>query len=259
MYLTVDVLLILQTSDSSSIFINKELFPHDDPNEEKPDLCYSINEGNNPLYWCDNWHRDLSKVISIMESPNRRVSVKRNYISWWLNCRPSFVDDLMKPMLKVRLETYYLTGEIRNAFKNANKGFEFNADCLLEWHSLLNVQCDNELLKLIPAGNNHISDDFSVITIGFVGFDSLPYKMISLKFRLSHNFQMLLNVIYEMIKYEVNQMSYGVDWVLYDSSIGAILEKIAINDTRHLSALGVVSFDGIICYKKSFLVGDSIY
>ncbi len=241
-------LLILQTSDSSSIFITQELFPYDTPDSIQ--LSYSISEGNNPLYWSDNWCDDLMKTISIMEFPNRNVSGKRDYISWWLNCRPAYVSETIKPILKIRLEAYYSTGEIRNAFRNANQGLEFNCDCLLEWHSILNVEYDIELLKLIPEANNFSHNDVRTITIRFVGFDSLPFSTISLKLGLFPDFQCLLNDLFKMLKNEVKQMSYGEDWVLYDSCTGLVLEKAAINDTRSLNALGIANFDRFICYKK---------
>jgi len=241
-------LLILQTSDSSRICITQELFPYDTP--DLIQLSYSISEGNNPLYWSENWHDDLMKTISIMEFPNRNVSGKRDYISWWLNCRPAYVSETIKPILKIRLETYYSTGEIRNAFRNANQGLEFNCDCLLEWHSILNVEYDKELLKLIPESNNFRLNDVRSITIRFVGFDSLPFSTISLKLGLFPDFQCLLNDLFKMLKNEVKQMSYGEDWVLYDSCTGLVLEKAAINDTRSLNALGIANFDRFICYKK---------
>ena len=241
-------LLILHTSDSSSIFITQELFPYDTP--DLIQLSYSISEGYNPLYWSDNWHSDLMKTISIMEFPNRNVSGVRDYISWWLNCRPSFVGQLIKPILKTRLEAYYLTGEIRNAFINANNGLEINRNCLLEWHSILNVQYDSNLLKLIPDENNRRFDDIPTIIIKFDGFESLPFSMVSLKLELFPDFQRLLDYLYNSLKNEVEQMSYGDDWVLYDGNTGLVLQKTAINDTRPLSALGIDFFDRILCYKK---------
>jgi hypothetical protein len=241
-------LLILHTSDSSSIFITQELFPYDTP--DLIQLSYSISEGYNPLYWSDNWHSDLMKTISIMEFPNRNVSGVRDYISWWLNCRPSFVGQLIKPILKTRLEVYYLTGEIRNAFINANNGLEFNRNCLLEWHSILNVQYDSNLLKLIPAENNRRFDDLPTITIKFDGFESLPFSMVSLKLELFSDFQRLLDYLYKMLKHEVKQMSYGDDWVLFDSLKGVILKKTDINDIRPLNALEINCFDFLVCYKR---------
>jgi hypothetical protein len=241
-------LLILQTSDSSRICITQELFPYDTP--DLIQLSYSISEGNNPLYWSENWHDDLMKTISIMEFPNRNVSGKRDYISWWLNCRPAYVSETIKPILKIRLETYYSTGEIRNAFRNANQGLEFNCNCLLEWHSILNVEYEKEMLKLIPESNNFRLNDVRSITIRFVGFDSLTFSTISLKLGLFPDFQCLLNDLFKMLKNEVKQMSYGEDWVLYDSCTGLVLEKAAINDTRSLNTLGIANFDRFICYKK---------
>ncbi len=52
-------ILIIQTSESSSIFITKDLFPFDDPDLEQ--ICYTISDGNNPLYWLDAWHTDLQE------------------------------------------------------------------------------------------------------------------------------------------------------------------------------------------------------
>jgi hypothetical protein len=240
-------LLILQTSDSSSIYITQKLFPYDAL--DLIQLSYSISEGNNPLYWSENWHDDLMKTISIMEFPNRNVSGKRDYISWWLNCRPAYVSETIKPILKTRMETYYSTGEIRNAFRNANQGLEFNCDCLLEWHSILDVQCDGNLLKLIPEENNRRFDDISTITIKFDGFESLPFSMVSLKLELFPDFQRLLDYLYNSLKNEVEQMSYGVDWVLYDSYTGLVLQKSELIDVRPLDAIGIACCESLICYK----------
>ena len=172
-------ILIIQTSDSSSIFITKDLFPYDDPDLEK--MCFSICEGYNPLYWLDAWHTDLQEAINLLEFPNKSVSVKRDYISWWLNCRPSFVDDSVKSILKERLVKYHLTGEIKNTFRNAKYGLEFNSDCLLEWHTLLDVEYDKKLLDLITTEENNWYNESAEITIFFDAFLYLPYSKISLK------------------------------------------------------------------------------
>jgi len=241
-------LLIIQTSDSSSIFITKDLFPYDDPDLEQ--ICYSISEGYNPLYWSDDWHNDLQEVINLIEFPKRNVSCKRDYISWWLNCRPSFVDDSIKPILKKRLQAYHLTGEIRNAFSNTNYGLEFNSDCLLEWHSILDVEYDEKLIELIPKEDNSWYNEMNIITIYFDGFLSLPYSRISIKTNIFPAFQNFLDYIYGLIRNEVNQFSYGEEWILFNTNNGIILKKDNLNVTRPLNELKIKHADNIICYKK---------
>ena len=113
-------ILIIHTSDSSSIFVSKDFFPYDAPDLKK--ICYSITEGNNPLYWLDGWHSDINKIINILEFRNQCVSGKRDYISWWHNCKPYFIDDSIKSILRNRLLKYHLTGEIKTTFKNSNFG-----------------------------------------------------------------------------------------------------------------------------------------
>jgi hypothetical protein len=241
-------LLIIQTSDSSSIFITKDLFPYDDPDLEQ--IRYSISEGYNPLYWSDDWHNDLQEVINLIEFPKRNVSCKRDYISWWLNCKPSFVDDSIKPILKKRLQAYHLTGEIRNAFSNTNYGLEFNSDCLLEWHSILDVEYDEKLIELIPKEDNSWYNEMNIITIYFDGFLSLPYSRISIKTNIFPAFQNFLDYIYGLIRNEVNQFSYGEEWILFNTNNGIILKKDNLNVTRPLNELKIKHADNIICYKK---------
>jgi hypothetical protein len=241
-------LLVIQTSDSSSIFITKDLFPHDDP--ETTQISYSICEGYNPLYWSDNWHSDLQVVINLMEFSKRKVSCKRDYIGWWLNCRPSFVDDSIKPMLKKRLQAYHLTGEIRNAFSNINYGLEYNSDCLLEWHSILDIDCNEKLIELTPIEDDSWYNERNIITIYFEGFLSLPYSRISIKTDIFPTFQKLLDFIYGLIRSEVSQFSYNEEWVLFNTNNGIILNKNNLNITRNLTELKIKQADNIICYKK---------
>lgn len=241
-------LLIIQTSDSSSIFITKGLFPYDDPDMEQ--LRYSIREGYNPLYWLDDWHTDLKKVINLMEFPKRNISCKRDYISWWLNCRPSFVDDSIKLILKKRLESYHLTGEIQNTFRNVKYGLEFNGDCLFEWHTILNVEYDKKLLGLIPKEDNNWYKEINTVTIYFEGFIYLPYLCISLKRDSFPTFQYLLDYLYGFIRNEVKQFSYGEEWILYNTMIGQILQKDNVNVLQPLTELKINHDDKIICYRK---------
>jgi hypothetical protein len=241
-------LLIIQTSDSSGIFVTKELFPYDDPDMEQ--LCYSISEGYNPLYWLDNWHTDLQKVINLIEFPKQNISCKRDYISWWLNCRPSFVDDSVKSILKKRLEVYHLTGEIQNTFRNIKYGLEFNSDCLLEWHTILNVEYDKKLLELIPKDENNRYNEINTVTVYFEGFMYLPYSRISLKRDAFSTFQNFLDYLYGLIRNEVNQFSYGEQWILFNTMSGLILQKDNINVMQPLTELKINHNDKLICYKK---------
>ncbi len=238
-------ILIIQTSDSSSIFVNKDLFSHDDPALEK--IFYSICEGYNSLYWLDVWHIDLHEVINLLEFPNQSISVKRDYISWRLNGRPSFVDESIKSTLKERLVNYHLTGEIKNTFRNANYGLEFNNDCLLKWHSLLDVEYDKTLLDLIPADGNHLFYESTEITIFVNGFLDLPYTSISLKNDLFPTFQNFLDYLYALIRNEVNQFSYGKEWILNNTNRGQILQKNNINVSMSISELMIKNADKIIC------------
>jgi hypothetical protein len=241
-------LLIIQTSDSSGIFITKDLFPFDDPDIEQ--FGYSICEGYNPLYWSSDWHKDILEVINLIEFPKRNISYKRDYISWWLNCRPSFVSESIKPILKNRLQAYHLTGEIRNAFINTKYSLEFNSDCLLEWHAILDVEYDKKLLELIPKEDNMRYTERNTITIYFDGFLHLPYSRISLKTNLFPTFQNFLDYIYGLIKNEVNLLSYGKEWILFNTVNGIILDKDNLKGSRSLNEMKINHAEKIICYKK---------
>jgi hypothetical protein len=241
-------LLIIQTSASSSIFITKDLFPYDDPDLEE--ICYSISEGYNPLYWSEDWHNDLQKVFNLIEFPKRNISCKRDYISWWLNCKPSFVDDSIKPILKKRLQAYHLTGEIRNAFNNTKYGLESNSDCLLEWHAILDVEYDKKLLELTQKEDNSWYNEMSTITIYFDGFLYLPFSRISLKIDVFPTFQNFLDYMYGVIKNEVKHFSYGEEWILFNTFNGIILQKDNLTVSRPLYELKINHSNNIICYKK---------
>lgn len=242
-------ILKIQTSDSTEIIITKDFFPFDDPDMEE--INYSIREGDNPLYWSNLWLNQLSDAINLLEFPNANISCKRDYLSWWLNCKPIFVDESIKDYLKHRLELYHLTGEIRNAFQNANFGLEFNANCLLEWHKILNVKYGRKLLKLIPnKSDKHWVKKMNIVNIQFEGFEFLPYNSISLKVDAFDNFQKFLNYIFIFIKNEVSKFSYQKEWILYNTKDGLILEKENILDTRTLNKVGINNYDKIICYKK---------
>jgi len=236
-------ILIIQTSDSSSLIITRDFFPCDDDREI---LCYSIREGDNPEYWSNQWLGDLKDIINLIEFPLRDVSSRRDYISWWLNCRPSFIDDSVKSILKKRLVDYHLIGEIRNTFRNAKYGLEFNSDCLLEWHSILGVEYDKNLLDLIPTEENHWYNENAEITIYFDGFLYLSFSKISLKKELFSTFQNLLDYLYGLIRNEVTQYSYGKEWILFNTNSGQILQKNTINLARPV----IKKADKIICYKK---------
>lgn len=243
-------IIVIQTSDSSNIIITKDSFPYDDADIES--IFYSIREGDNPVYWSDCWHTDIQTVINLIEFPPKNVSCKRDFISWWLNCRPLFVDEKIKPLLKHRLELYHLTGEIKSTFQNANLGLEFNSDCLLEWHKLLEVDYKEELNNLKSPDENSWYKEINMISIQFEGFQTLPYRAILLKFDFSLNLQLFLDHLYECIKKEIPAFSYGEKWILFNSTGGFVLPK-GNNSNRTLTELGIKENDKIVCYKHNYI------
>jgi hypothetical protein len=241
-------LLIIQTSNSSGLIITKDYFPYDDSDIEE--ICYSIREGDNPLYWSDCWHNDLQSILNIIEFPHKNISGKRDYISWWLNCRPTFVHESIKPLLKQKIEFYHSIGEIKNTFRNAKSGLEFNSNCLIEWHKLLQVEYGQKLIELIPKEENVWFKDVNTITLFFDSFQSLSYQSLSIKFDKSIKFQILLDYIYTYISNEVSAFSYEDKWILYNSTSGIILNKENNIDNRTMEELKIKAKDKIICYKK---------
>jgi hypothetical protein len=55
-----NILFIIQTSDSSSVFITEELFPHDD---DRIQIAYSVSEVNNPLCRTDSCYENLVTIF----------------------------------------------------------------------------------------------------------------------------------------------------------------------------------------------------
>jgi hypothetical protein len=242
-----NVLLEIQTSDSTKIVVTSDLFPFDDADIELQ--CYSILEGYNPTYLSDCWHRNLMGVINLIEFPPRYVSCKRDYISWWLNCKPLLVAEIVKPILAEKLKYYHLTGEIMNAFRYANLGLEFNPDCLFLWHQLLEVEYDQSLLDLIPV-EQQVELNRDMITIYFDGFQPQLYRSLSVNLDWFSNFQFFLDFIYSLIKDSVPVYSYADNWILYNSTAGYILRKRESSENNSLLSTGIKANDRIICYKK---------
>lgn len=242
-----NVLLEIQTSDSTKIVVKSELFPYDDGDIELQ--CYSILEGYNPTYWTDCWHRNLNSVINLIEFPPKYVSCKRDYISRWLNCKPLLVTEMVKPILAEKLRYYHLTGEIMNAFRYANLGLEFNPACLISWHQLLEVEYDQSLLDLIPV-EQQVELNRDIITIYFEGFQPQLYRSISVNLDWISNFQFFLDFIYSLIKDSVPAYSYADNWILYNSTAGYILRKRESSEKISLLSTGIKANDRIICYKK---------
>ena len=143
-----------------------------------------------------------------------------------------------------------MTGEIRNAFINTKYSLEFNSDCLLEWHAILDVEYDKKLLELIPKEDNMRYTERNTITIYFDGFLHLPYSRISLKTNLFPTFQNFLDYIYGLIKNEVNLLSYGKEWILFNTVNGIILDKDNLKGSRSLNEMKINNAEKIICYKK---------
>jgi len=241
--------LRIQTSDSSSIIVTREEFPYDSYEEGDSDLRYSISEGNNPLYWCDCWHKDFESIIAILEMPPRD-SCNRDHISWWLNFRPAYIDESVSEYLRERLLLYHKFGEIVKAFRYSRFGLEGNPDCLLLWHKLLAVQFDPKLLNLIPNDRVGYVETPS-ITIIFDGFNNLPYKSFNLKLLPWVRFQHVLDYIFGCIKSSVTPLSYGTEWILVNLRSGKILKKVFYPaykiDNRTLNLAGIQSGDKLIC------------
>jgi hypothetical protein len=242
-------LLIIQTSDSSAIYIKKDFFPYDDPEIEE--LCYSICEGYNPLYWLQDWYKNIEDVLNILEFPQRQISVKRDYISWWLNCKPRYINDSIIPLLRKKLENYHLTGEITNAFINARNGLEFNANCIIEWHKILNVEFNEHLIKLIPDESTY-DEQIKSITIFFEGFEKLPIKNISLKIEMFDGYFNLRNYISQLIlnEEEIYENSSYPEFILYNTNSCEIIRKNKFFEFRSIIKAGINEGDKIICYKK---------
>lgn len=242
--------LVIQTSESSSIIVTRDEFPYDSFEEGDSDLRYSIREGDNPRYWSSNWHKDFESIINIIEMPPQNVSCKRDYISWWLNCRPSCIDDSVSEYLRQRLQLYHKFGEIVKAFRYSRFGLEFNPDCLLYWHKLLEVQYDPKLLNLLP--NDPVGYvDVPSISIMFDGFNNLPYKSFNLKLLPWVRFQHILDYIFGCIRSSVNPLSYGTEWILVNLRSGKILKKVIYPaykiDNRTLNIAGIKNGDRLIC------------
>lgn len=246
-----NVLLEIQTSDCTKIVVTSDLFPFDDGDIEIQ--CYSILEGYNPTYWSDCWHKNLMTVVNLIEFPPRNVSCKRDYISWWLNCKPLFVSEEVKPILEEKLTYYHLTGEIMNAFRYSNLGLEFNPACLFSWHQILEVEYDQSLLDLIPRERQFDPDSIDVFTIYFEGFQPHLYRSLSVNLNWFGNFQLFLDFIYSLIKNSVPAYSYADNWILYNCTAGFILKKREPSEEISLLLTGIKANDKIICYKKGVL------
>ena len=238
----IGLLLRIQTSSSSELKVYKNLFPFDDDIIQH---CYNIREGDNPIYWESKWHQNFSEVFSLIEFPNQNVACNRDYVSWWLNCRPWFIHESIVPILKERVETYYKTGEIKLAMEYAGCGLEFDQNCLLIWHEKLGITLDEKYAQLIDEG---FAPPLDLITIQFQGFTNVCHKITYAKTSFE-DFQHLLNWLFKTVPMKVNPHSYGKEWVLYDSNSGRILEKSS-------STYDNLDFNGrmrnqvkLVCYK----------
>ena len=243
-------ILEIQTAESGMIIISSTLNYDDNGDVMGEYFTITEIEGYGGHYWSYSHIHSVLGCLNHLENPPMSHGLNRNFISWWLNCRPSFVDNSIKSILNQRIVDYHLTGEIRNTFRNARYGLEFNNDCLLEWHNLLNIEYDKKLLDLIPPKENHWYNEIAEITILFDGFLYLPYSKISLRKDLFPTFQNFLDYLYGLISNEVNQFSYGKEWILFNTNSGEILQKDNLNGSSPLSELSIKNDDKIICYKK---------
>jgi len=243
-------ILEIQTAESAMIIISST--PNYDDYGDDMGEYFTITEieGFGGDYWSYSHIHSVLNCLNHLENPPMNYGFNRNFISWWVCWRPSFVDNSIKSILRQRLLDYHLTGEIRNTFRNAKYGLEFNCDCLLEWHTLLDIEFDKKLLDLIPPEENHWYNESAEITIFFDGFLYLPYSRISLKKDLFPTFQNFLDYLYGLIRNEVNQFTYGKEWILFNTNSGQILQKNNLNGARPLSELMIKNADKIICYKK---------
>lgn len=239
--------LAIQTAEGLRIVVTRDEFPYEDNDEGDSDLHYSISESP---YWSDCWHKEFESIIAILEMPPRDLAVRRDYISWWLNCRPYYVDESVAGYLKKRLQLYHKMGEIEKAFRYSRCGLESNPDCLLLWHNLLGVQFDPKLLNLLPNDTRGYVEVPTIIVM-FDGFNNLPYMSFSLRLFPQARFQHILDYIYSCIKSSVNALSYGNEWILVNLRSGHIIKK-EINptfkmDTRSLDTVGIKKGDKLIC------------
>lgn len=241
-------MLELQTAGSGMIIISKE--PDYDDYSDEEGFYYSIKEteGYGGYYWSFSHLNSPIDCIDYLENSDNYHSQDRSNLSWWLNYPPIFVDDPIKHILKSKLEAYYFTGEIKNAFINSKYAFERNPNNLIEWHELLQVNFKNEFLNLIPTDNSVPVKN--TLTIQFEGFQTIPFYKISIKLDLLNNFQTLLNYIFSFIKGEISPLTYSEKWILYNNSSNVILTKEDNSSNLTLSELGIQLNDKLVCYKK---------
>jgi hypothetical protein len=124
----------LQTAESGMIIISKEPEFSDDSDEEVFYFTIKEIEGYGGYYWSFSHLLSQIDCINILENSASYHSQDRSSLSWWLNYPPIFIDDYIKPLFKKKLEAYYATGEIKNAFKKSKYAFERNPNNLIKWH-----------------------------------------------------------------------------------------------------------------------------
>ena len=240
----------LQTAESGMIIISKEPDYNDYSDEEGEYYTIGEIEGHGGYYWSfSHLHSQIDCIYFLENSANYHFQDRSN-LSWWLNYPPYFIDDSIKPIFKHKLEAYYATGEIKNAFEKSKHVFERNQSNLIRWHELLQVNYKNDLLKLISEKESYVFHNINTLTIQFDGFITLPYHSISVKLDLFTNFQSLLNYIFSLINKEVAPYTYVEKWILYNSRSSYILTKENNSDNRTLEELGIELNDKLVCYKK---------
>jgi hypothetical protein len=244
MRLNENSILEIQTAESAAIIVYKNIGFEGLGDDMGENFTITEIEGLGTDYWSYSYNNVLN-CLNHLENPPMKLG--RNFISWWLYREPFFVDNSIKSILRQRLLDYHWTGEIRKNFRNPN--YYFNRDNFLEWHILLEIEFDKKLLDLIYAEGTHCYKESAEITIFFDGFLQLPYSRISLKIDLFPNYQNFLNYLFGLIRNEVNQFSYGKEWILFNTISGQVLKKNNLNESSPLSDLMINNSDNIICYK----------
>jgi len=241
------ILLEIQTDVSGMIQITEGIQEDEFANF---DNYYSVKEfdGYGGVYWSFGLFSRLDECLnSIEHSPDHHAINARSYVSWWLNFKPYYIDEELKPKLRKKIELYYKTGEIVKALKNSIEGYP---EAIFEWHEKLEFPLGQNDFILNQKDEFNTNLKLRTINIYFDSFPLLLYTNIELRIDSFDNFQKLLDYIYKIIEREVPPHSYDKKWILYNSTRGEILRKNSSIDNRSLHDAGINSKEIIICYRK---------